>query len=332
MKKFGSTFRMLLVVILLMGLFAVIGVVSSQSPDIADSDAVLAPDAPSSLLFSYQGQLLDSSDSPITDPAVDMTFKLYDVAELGTACWSEDHTGADAVDVQDGLFNMLLGSMSSIDTACLTGDVYLELAVEGETMSPRELLTSVIHAQEAGTLPDGATTQGELTVSGDVFTERLASPINTDLTIDAGSGSLNTLTLHDDVHISGSVTCGAYIEANLQTESELAAAKIERFEEGDVLCWSPTGERLELCGGVGDPLVMAVAAINGKPIVLGAELIKILGPVAPGDLLVSSETAGYAVAWSQLSTGSPPVGIVIAKALEAFDGDQGVIKAMIMAR
>jgi hypothetical protein len=67
-----------------------------------------------------------------------------------------------------------------------------------------------------------------------------------------------------------------------------------------------------------------VADAEGRPIVIGAEAVKVVGPVAAGDYLVASAVQGYAAA-----SRAPAFGIVIAQALESFDGDKGVIKAMI---
>jgi len=125
---------------------------------------------------------------------------------------------------------------------------------------------------------------------------------------------------------------GATIETQLMTPDELEGETIPRFSRGDLLCWDWEAGQLEMCAESLSPLVVAVADENGKPIVLGAEPVKVLGPVQPGDLLVASDVPGYAIAWSQVGEGSPPVGVVIAKALERFDGGQGMIKAMIMGR
>jgi hypothetical protein len=70
--------------------------------------------------------------------------------------------------------------------------------------------------------------------------------------------------------------------------------------------------------------VQAVADADGKPIVIGAEIIKVLGPVQRGDLLIASDVPGYAMV-----DVDPPPGAVIAQALEDWDGAQGRIKAMI---
>jgi hypothetical protein len=158
--------------------------------------------------------------------------------------------------------------------------------------------------------------------TGDLLVSRLASPANTNLTIDAGDGSLNTLTLHDDVYVSGNMSCGAYVEANLQTPDELAVGHIDRFKEGDVLCWGV--DRLELCSAANDRLVQAVADKRGRPIVLGAEAIKVLGPVKRGDILVASAVPGYAMV-----NNDPTPGSVIAQALVDSSADRGLIKAMI---
>ena len=488
--------------------------VRSQGPE--EEETIVAPEAPSATLFSYQGQLSDGNGDPISNAAMPMTFKLYDVATGGTACWSENHTG---VDVQDGLFHVLLGQITAIDSACLTNDAYLELVIDSETLSPRELLTSVAHAIEAETLMAGATTQGPLTLGGTLnmgvygidagapsggenfsisnnygnvrtkatgslfffidsdndSTDRefkvvkdsthfggsvkeifkvvesgdIAAHGNLDMngnnildinslttsgnvgigttnpqdklevdgdiripsnrnginngngrkiletgwtgalgdftainsgwdwnagdepmSVVAGASAIFFMKGHPTTHTpyettlmkiqnngnveisgnlsvsgscslasmsdnsgeqvaytsetceAGSITSGAYIEANLQTPEEWRAGGNEDFSKGDLLCWGE--ERLELCETANDPLVQGVANGKGSPIVLGAEPIKVIGKVKKGDYLVASDVPGYAMA-----TDRPTFGIVIAQALEDFEGERGLIKAMI---
>lgn len=127
-----------------------------------------------------------------------------------------------------------------------------------------------------------------------------------------------------DLHGNSITNCGALVEANLQTPEEIQAGRIDRFELGDLLCWSATGQQLDLCSRANDPFIMAVGDSEGRPVVLGAEPVKVVGPVQAGDYLVASNTPGYAMA-----TRTPSFGIVIAQALESFKGDQGLIKAMI---
>jgi hypothetical protein len=128
--------------------------------------------------------------------------------------------------------------------------------------------------------------------------------------------------LDGSLDVVGALSHGALIENNLQSATERAAERIDRFSQGDVLCWNDG--RLELCAQVGNPLVQAVADKNGKPIVLGAEPIKVLGPVRVGDLLVASDVPGYATV-----DDDPRPGTIIAQALEDFEEEQGLVKAMI---
>ena len=138
------------------------------------------------------------------------------------------------------------------------------------------------------------------------------------------NGNTNAWIRHDGTAHFASVDCNGLTESNLLTAEEKRISRIDRFEVGDVLCWSPENEQLEVCTTSGNRLVMAVADPNGKPIVMGAEPVKVLGPVKAGDILISSDVPGYAMVNNE-----PKPGTVIAQALEDFDGEAGVIKAMI---
>jgi hypothetical protein len=134
----------------------------------------------------------------------------------------------------------------------------------------------------------------------------------------------DAVTVADGDCVAGSITSGAYVEANLMRPEERNSDKIERFERGDLLCWSGANEQLELCNTANDRLVMAVADPNGLPIVIGAEPVKVLGQVEAGDILVSSNVPGYAMV-----NNDPKPGTVIGQALESLDGEMGLIKAMV---
>ena len=82
-------------VMLMIGVFFFAGSASMQGPETPDAVqagtevGADAPAAPSNTLFSYQGQLLNAAGSPITQTAVPITFRLYQVASAGTPCWIE---------------------------------------------------------------------------------------------------------------------------------------------------------------------------------------------------------------------------------------------------
>jgi hypothetical protein len=156
MKKLAPYIIPNLGTLIILGLFFAVsatGAMPLQSPAAA----------PSTTMISYQGQLTDPDGTPLTG-TYDMYFALYAVPTGGTACWAENRTGANAVPVSDGLFNVLLGSVSveAIDP-CLTGDVYLGITVGSDSeMTPRELLASVPHALQASTVPDGSITTAKI--------------------------------------------------------------------------------------------------------------------------------------------------------------------------
>ena len=345
-----------------------------MSSEPAPAEEVASPAAVAAVapLFSYQGELRNASGSAITNSAMPMSFRLFTAPSGGSACWLENRT----VNVQNGQFNVVLGQGTAIPSSCVTGDAYLELVINGETLSPRELLTAVAVAVKANTLVAGAQTEGPVTIGGNLsvaggnlilgeddgyggnYVLRLdgsrtvhilpwAGPSYPFDQVCIGCGGVANLLVHGNLDLRGtctrasldpgnpqdlaemsdecqpgSILSGAYVEANLMTNEELRSERIARFAEGDVLCWA--GEQLEKCDQPNDRLVQAVAGADGKPIIVGAEQIRVLGPVTMGDILVASGVPGYAMV-----NNDPLPGTVIGQALEDFDGDAGSIKAMI---
>ncbi|MFO7917183.1 MAG: tail fiber domain-containing protein [Anaerolineae bacterium] len=104
----------------------------------------------SPLLLNYQGRLLDpATGDPVADGDYEVTFSLYDAETDGTDVYSETQT----VRVEEGLFNALLGSSTSLSASDFDGtDRWLELEVDGEPLAPRQRIASApyaIQAQEA---------------------------------------------------------------------------------------------------------------------------------------------------------------------------------------
>lgn len=119
-----------------------------------------APDAPSTGTIAYQGRLADANGNPLTS-TVNMEFRLYNAATGGTPLWGELWTGSNAVQVSDGLFNVMLGSLTPIPQAIVTGNSSLWLGITAGTddeMMPRVQLGSVPFAVQAQTVPDGSVT------------------------------------------------------------------------------------------------------------------------------------------------------------------------------
>jgi hypothetical protein len=298
------------------------------------------PDAAVRHLISYQGVLASPDGTPI-DEAVTMEFALYDDAAGGTLLWGKETHEAD---VREGHFRVLLGGISPIDPRLISGELYLEIQVNDERLIPRErIVSSVVNSVAAS--GDGASyVEGDLQVGSNAWVPGFADMDGQDLAvygqieqfgsegtrvaklgigIDPGADE-GTLEMGGTINMNGYTiaNCGALTEANLLSAQELAAGRSERFEEGDLLCWSAAG--LEKCTTENDQLVQAVADTEGRPIIIGAERMKVLGPVKLGDILVASGVPGYAMV-----NNDPPSGSVIGQALADFDGEAGLVKAMI---
>jgi hypothetical protein len=96
--------------------------------------------------ISYQGRLTDVDGNPL-DGTYNMTFRLYDHPTAGTLCWTESQD----VTVKYGVFNILLGDITPIESTCFSGpDLYLgvEVGSDGE-MTPRRRVVSVGYAYRA---------------------------------------------------------------------------------------------------------------------------------------------------------------------------------------
>ena len=121
--------------------------------------------APNTLpsLIRYQGRLTDLNGVP-QDGEFDMVFRLYTQQDkpVDQADWLEEHTAAQTarVTVENGLFNVWLGSLNPIDPHLLTGgDLYLGVQVSGdEEMAPRERRTGVPVGLRANWVAGGGVT------------------------------------------------------------------------------------------------------------------------------------------------------------------------------
>ncbi len=75
-----------------------------------------------------------------------MEFRIYNVPTDGAPLWEEFWTGANSVDVSDGLFSVMLGSINTGLTAVVQGNTTLYLGITVGTdseMAPRVQLGSV---------------------------------------------------------------------------------------------------------------------------------------------------------------------------------------------
>ena len=166
--------------------------------------------------ISYQGYLEDN-DEP-ANGTYNMEFGIYPSSTGGSASWSHSYS----VDVTDGRFSVVLGSDGApIPSSCFTGgtELWLEIKIEGTTLTPRTKLTSVgynyvsEYADNADKLDDQ---------DGSYY--RNASNIN--------SGTLSNARLSSNVSLLGQsiesseITNGTIVDADISSSANISPSKI----------------------------------------------------------------------------------------------------------
>jgi hypothetical protein len=142
--------------------------------------------------INYQGQIKDTSTGDPLVGTVNLTFRIYDASSGGTQLWTESQSAeADA----NGVISVVLGSATPIDID-FDGPVWLEVAVDGETLLPRREVASVpfaFYAEKADVAENadslGGQPSGSYSVEGHNHDDRYytESELNT-------PGTINTVT------------------------------------------------------------------------------------------------------------------------------------------
>ena len=96
--------------------------------------------------MSYQVMLTDDSDNPLVEENVEIVFDLYDTESRGRALWTETHN------VQTnsiGVVSVILGSGTPLPVTQFEDQLWIEITVDGHTLSPRRPLSSAPYAINA---------------------------------------------------------------------------------------------------------------------------------------------------------------------------------------
>ena len=108
-----------------------------------------------------------------------MSFRLYSAVTGGTPLWTEEWSGSNGVKISDGLFNVMLGSLTPIPQSVITGNANLFLGItvgSDDEMTPRVQLGSVPFAVQALSVPDGSVTTAKI-ADGAVTQVKLADDV-----------------------------------------------------------------------------------------------------------------------------------------------------------
>jgi len=103
-------------------------------------------------LINYQGRLSDASGVAVGG-TVSMRFQIFTSLAGATVAWGETQA---SVSVQQGIYSVLLGSVSPLAPGIFSNpELYLEVSVNGEALTPRQRITSVPFAVKAEELLGG---------------------------------------------------------------------------------------------------------------------------------------------------------------------------------
>jgi hypothetical protein len=176
------------------------------------------------MMTNYQGYLANIKGNPL-DAQVSMKFALYDTPVGGTPLWTETHS---SVTITQGVFSVILGSVSNFNQDDFEGERYLGVTVGTDPeMSPRQILTSVALAIKAGvaeSVAENAVTTSVI-AEGAVTSDKVANNAITGEKIANFSG--HSATALDDITSAGS---GAIITAEERDKLQSLATSSGAFQ------------------------------------------------------------------------------------------------------
>ena len=105
-------------------------------------------------LIHYQGRLISGTN--LYNGSVALTLSIYTNATAGAALCVDSNS---AVSVVDGLYSTFIGdnvTAGSLTGALATGNAFIEVAVNGTKLAPRERIGAVAFALRAAEAPGGS--------------------------------------------------------------------------------------------------------------------------------------------------------------------------------
>lgn len=150
--------------------------------------------------LGFQGRLIDANGAPVTG-IVTLTFKLFPEVSSDHELWSEEQQ----LGLTEGFYAAYLGNSKPLAASILAGaDLYLELSVDGQALSPRMRVASVPFAMTAGTSTNVA---GNGTVNAASFDVSGGGRVRGDLNV-GGSAPLAKVDVTGAASVAGSGTLG----------------------------------------------------------------------------------------------------------------------------
>lgn len=283
-------------------------------------------------LLNYQGYLTDDAGTPLNG-VQKLAFAIFDAAEGGTQLWTEKQN----VVVADGLFTVLLGTVTLIPTAVFDGDAqYLAVRVnEGAELTPRTRLVSVgscFKAREAERLDGRASSAYARSVDGvppQNGNVDLIAGSNVTITPNAAAGSVTIAASALSLPFSSSVS-STQTALTVQNTGGGYGASISSASSYGLVASSGTsyGVRATSSGSTGYGVYGVANGDNARGLVgstTGANGYGVWGSSAKHHGVHGSSTTGVGVYGTQ-STGNT-VGLLASDDFGAYaeNGDYGTL-------
>jgi hypothetical protein len=280
--------------------------------------------------ISFQGKVVNSNGTNVTNGSYTFVFRLYDVDTAGTHIWTE----SKSLTVTDGIFQTNLGDTTALPGSVdfNTDNIYLGINFNGDgEMSPRVHFTAApyaFNAKKVGGLTVTDTT-GTLTIPNgktisfaDAFTTTGAFPLtltstaSTTATLPSGTITLADLTTaqsltNKTIGSTGLVFSGATTDITTATNEDL---NITANGSGDIVIAVDSGTFVNLTGGTDGTGALTVAAGDVT--------------LSDGDLIVSGGDANFTLdvadTFNVIKSGANAGDVVniTASSVNAFDGLQ----------
>lgn len=170
---------------------------------------LLSAGAQAPQLINYQGRLLNGTN--LVNGSVGLSLRLFDASASGTLLCEDSNTVA----VADGLYSTFIGdnpTSGSLIGALTNAQVWVEVAVNGVALSPRERVGASLFSLMAGGVTNGAIATAML-ANGAVTGGKLAA------------GSITSVALADGAVTSSDLASNAVTTANIAPDA-VTAAKI----------------------------------------------------------------------------------------------------------
>ncbi|MCK4461401.1 MAG: hypothetical protein KAW46_06330 [candidate division Zixibacteria bacterium] len=135
--------------LLLLGVLGVILMASGAQGDVPNT-------------ISYQGILADADGGVVDNGDYNLHFYLYEAETGGTAIWDENHNDVNVVNVYDGRFDVILGSITSFASVAFDQPYWLAVTVNGSAELPRIEMASSAYSLNARSVMDNAVTSAKI--------------------------------------------------------------------------------------------------------------------------------------------------------------------------